>query len=205
MAYVEGEFYVEKILGKRYNKDLNRREYHIKWQGYDDPSDNTWEPRQNLPAQMVADFEEKRRAKKANKRIANDGVEFVPAPEEKKIKKDHDLKKGSDVKKDRDIEKAHDVKKDRDVKKENAIKKAHDIKKANDIKKAHDIKKANDIKKAHDIKKANDIKKVDDIKKEDPAHADLRAMMLKIRPELASVPSGLEAERDPQSIACICR
>lgn len=42
----EGEGYiVEKILDKRVRG--GKTEYFIKWENYDDPSDNTWEPAEN--------------------------------------------------------------------------------------------------------------------------------------------------------------
>ncbi|KAF1850400.1 chromo-domain-containing protein [Cucurbitaria berberidis CBS 394.84] len=43
---VEDEYIVEKVLGHRIRK--GELEYHVKWQGYDDPADHTWEPEQNM-------------------------------------------------------------------------------------------------------------------------------------------------------------
>lgn len=42
----EEVYIVESILDKRITKK-GRVEYLIKWKGYDDDSDNTWEPEQN--------------------------------------------------------------------------------------------------------------------------------------------------------------
>lgn len=41
----EETFVVENILDKRCK--YGRVEYLIKWQGYDNPEDNTWEPKDN--------------------------------------------------------------------------------------------------------------------------------------------------------------
>ena len=40
------QYVVEKILDKRIITK-GKVEYYIKWKGYDDPSDNTWEPIEN--------------------------------------------------------------------------------------------------------------------------------------------------------------
>jgi chromobox protein 1 len=47
MSNDETFFVVEKILGHRITSD-GRDEYQVKWQGYDDPKDLTWEPIANL-------------------------------------------------------------------------------------------------------------------------------------------------------------
>lgn len=39
-------FVVEKILGHRFNKGV--LEFDVKWQGYDNPRDRTWEPEENM-------------------------------------------------------------------------------------------------------------------------------------------------------------
>lgn len=39
------QFVVEAILDKRFVH--GKPQYFIKWKGYDDPSDNTWEPVEN--------------------------------------------------------------------------------------------------------------------------------------------------------------
>lgn len=53
----EGTFDIEKILDKR----MKRRQvqYLVKWEGYDD-MENTWEPDENLPENMVRQYEKKR-------------------------------------------------------------------------------------------------------------------------------------------------
>ncbi|CAG9534340.1 unnamed protein product [Cercopithifilaria johnstoni] len=43
----EDEYVVEKILDKRYNRRKKRIEYLIKWAGYDNESENTWESAEN--------------------------------------------------------------------------------------------------------------------------------------------------------------
>lgn len=42
----EDEYIVEKIIGHRFSKGV--LEYDVKWQGYDNPRDRTWEPEQNM-------------------------------------------------------------------------------------------------------------------------------------------------------------
>ncbi|KAF1922597.1 uncharacterized protein M421DRAFT_77704, partial [Didymella exigua CBS 183.55] len=39
-------FVVEKIIGHRFNKGV--LEFDVKWQGYEDPRDRTWEPEENM-------------------------------------------------------------------------------------------------------------------------------------------------------------
>ena len=41
------EYEVETVLDKRTKKG-GQVEYLVKWKGYDDPDDNTWEPADNL-------------------------------------------------------------------------------------------------------------------------------------------------------------
>lgn len=43
----EDEYIVEAILDVR-RRGRNRKEYLIKWKGYDDPDDNTWEDESNV-------------------------------------------------------------------------------------------------------------------------------------------------------------
>jgi hypothetical protein len=45
------QYVVEKILNKRFVK--GKVEYFIKWQGYEDPSDNTWEPAENCVRTLI--------------------------------------------------------------------------------------------------------------------------------------------------------
>ncbi|KAJ4340615.1 hypothetical protein N0V95_007440 [Ascochyta clinopodiicola] len=42
----EDEYVVEKILGHRFSKGV--LEFDVKWQGYDNPKDRTWEPEENM-------------------------------------------------------------------------------------------------------------------------------------------------------------
>ena len=53
---VENEYVVEKILDKRgHGKKV---EYLIKWRGYDDPKENTWEPVENCDCpDLIEEFE----------------------------------------------------------------------------------------------------------------------------------------------------
>lgn len=44
--FLENEYIPEKILAERIVDGKN--ELLVKWEGYDDPEDNTWEPKENL-------------------------------------------------------------------------------------------------------------------------------------------------------------
>jgi hypothetical protein len=57
-AIPEGTYLCERILDMRIER--GHRYYLIKWQGYDDPADNTWEPLKNLEyiLEDLIDYEE---------------------------------------------------------------------------------------------------------------------------------------------------
>ena len=62
----EEVYQVEKILNKR--RTENGVEYLIKWKGYDDPSENTWEPKANCQcADLIRAFEARAKNKGSNK------------------------------------------------------------------------------------------------------------------------------------------
>eukprot|EP00090_Calanus_glacialis_P031031 TRINITY_DN5075_c0_g1_i1.p1 TRINITY_DN5075_c0_g1~~TRINITY_DN5075_c0_g1_i1.p1 ORF type:complete len:590 (-),score=185.62 TRINITY_DN5075_c0_g1_i1:91-1860(-) len=52
----ENEFVVEAILEKRTSKK-GKIEFLIKWKGYENDEDNTWEPVTNIEKHMIEDFE----------------------------------------------------------------------------------------------------------------------------------------------------
>eukprot|EP01084_Bolivina_argentea_P306762 530144_1 len=56
------EFELETILDhqlKTHIGGVTEQHYFIKWKGYDNPADNTWEPRSNLlHLEMLAEYEE---------------------------------------------------------------------------------------------------------------------------------------------------
>merc|ERR1712106_522147 len=58
------EYEVEKILERRVRK--GKTEYLIKWKGYDNEEDNTWEPQENLDCEdKIVDFEKDRKTREA--------------------------------------------------------------------------------------------------------------------------------------------
>merc|ERR1719264_480388 len=57
---------VEKLLEKRVKK--GKTEYLVKWKGYEDESENTWEPVENLDCEdKILDYEKKEKEKKKDK------------------------------------------------------------------------------------------------------------------------------------------
>ena len=84
----DGEVYeVEKILEKR--KILGKKEYLIKWKGYDDQAEDTWEPVENLECDdKIKEFEKKRKASKTgDKRKSEAGGKKEPK-KKKRIEKE---------------------------------------------------------------------------------------------------------------------
>eukprot|EP00088_Acartia_fossae_P065689 TRINITY_DN81039_c0_g1_i1.p1 TRINITY_DN81039_c0_g1~~TRINITY_DN81039_c0_g1_i1.p1 ORF type:complete len:164 (+),score=73.81 TRINITY_DN81039_c0_g1_i1:36-527(+) len=81
-----GEVYeVEKILEKRIKK--GKTEYLIKWKGYDDESENTWEPVDNLDCDdKIQEFEKKHKAKGGDKRKSEGPGKSEPKEKKKKDK-----------------------------------------------------------------------------------------------------------------------
>jgi len=77
------EYEVEKVLDKRTKKG-GKVEYLVKWRGYEDPDDNTWEPADNLEGAEVEikkyekDLENKN--KTTAKRKSTTNAKDSPAP-----------------------------------------------------------------------------------------------------------------------------
>ena len=61
----EEEYVVERILEAKGTGKA--RKFLIKWEGYDEDDDNTWEPAKHLPDKMVAAFEAKEKKGGASK------------------------------------------------------------------------------------------------------------------------------------------
>merc|ERR1719266_159186 len=58
---------VEKLLDKRVKK--GKTEYLVKWKGYEDESENTWEPMDNLDCEdKIQEFENKQKEKEAQEK-----------------------------------------------------------------------------------------------------------------------------------------
>ena len=62
----EGIYDIEKVVKARFNKLRDRTEYQVRWVGYE-PSDDTWEPFENLGSnadELVAEFEARKEVPK---------------------------------------------------------------------------------------------------------------------------------------------
>jgi len=84
----EDEFVIENILKKRIS-NKSKVEYLIKWENYDQPKDNTWEPADNIVAykQLLEDFEKKLiKKEKEDKKIKMEKIN-PPKLEEKRESK----------------------------------------------------------------------------------------------------------------------
>jgi len=98
------EYEVEKILDRRIKKGKN--EYLIKWKGYDNEEDNTWEPEENLDCQdKIVDFEKTYKKNKDEKKSKE--AEKPKDKEKDKKRKSEDAGKsgGSEAKKEKKKEK----------------------------------------------------------------------------------------------------
>jgi len=88
---------VEKLLDKRVKK--GKTEYLVKWKGYEDESENTWEPMDNLDCEdKIQEFEKKQKEKEAQEKAKGgekrkSEATAGKAEQEKKRKKDKDENK----------------------------------------------------------------------------------------------------------------
>jgi len=87
------EYEVESILQKRTKK--GKIEYFVKWKGWDNPDDNTWEPVDNLDCEdLIKEYEIKNGAKEEKKPAAaatkrkSSVAEDQPKPKAPKQKSD---------------------------------------------------------------------------------------------------------------------
>merc|ERR1711890_195509 len=84
------------ILDRRIKKGKN--EYLIKWKGYDNEEDNTWEPGENLDCQdKIADFEKTYKKNKKDKKTKSEDAGKSggsDAKKEKKKEKDENKPRG---------------------------------------------------------------------------------------------------------------
>jgi hypothetical protein len=55
LPQIEHQYFVKKILKKRKRK--SKTEYLIEWDGYANPTDYTWEPKENIPHNVIKAFE----------------------------------------------------------------------------------------------------------------------------------------------------
>jgi len=53
----EEEYFVERILRRKYDKTMKSELFLVKWRDYGE-KDNTWEPMENLKVQVLSSFEE---------------------------------------------------------------------------------------------------------------------------------------------------
>ncbi|KAH7713106.1 Chromo domain containing protein [Aphelenchoides avenae] len=96
----EEVYVVEKILAKRKLRG-GAWEYQIKWKGYDDPKDITWEPEENCDCpELIEEFErnhkkkeEEKEARKRKSVSSSRAGSEVPEPARKKEKKEKENEK----------------------------------------------------------------------------------------------------------------
>jgi len=69
----DDEWEVETILAHKYEN--GKLKYYVKWVGFDDPSDNTWEPTKNLKncRQIITKY------------LHSIGTDYLPVMEQKKL------------------------------------------------------------------------------------------------------------------------
>jgi hypothetical protein len=83
-TYTEEDLYeVEELVDKKVTKSGVR--YFVKWTGYDH-SQNTWEPKEHLPDEMVEEYEEKLKKKKKEKAENNTKRKIENSSDEKPVK-----------------------------------------------------------------------------------------------------------------------
>jgi len=86
------EYEVEKIIEKRIKK--GKVEYYVKWKGWDDEGDNTWEPVDNLDCPDLIQEYEKKNKDKDEKKGEKRKAESSKSGGEKSSKKSDSRPKG---------------------------------------------------------------------------------------------------------------
>ncbi|KAL3069318.1 hypothetical protein niasHS_018043 [Heterodera schachtii] len=94
-------YQVERVLKKRIIKG-GKVEYYIKWKGYENIEDNTWEPEENCDCpDLIRDFEEKEKQREASKKKARSSTGSAAGGPAKKRKTSMSVEK--EASKDRSV------------------------------------------------------------------------------------------------------
>ncbi|KAL3089635.1 hypothetical protein niasHT_024872 [Heterodera trifolii] len=96
-------YQVERVLKKRVIKG-GKVEYYIKWKGYDNIEDNTWEPEENCDCpDLIRDFEEKEKQREASKKKSRSSTGSAVGGPAKKRKTSKSMSVEKEASKDRSV------------------------------------------------------------------------------------------------------